>query len=312
LKEKDLVRIQMCWQRVDFLSQAENALAMERAMAARTYVQGRKSYTFIAKGGFTTTPPSTGLAELTQLGKDVLDNPKDGLASIAHRYPGYWHWRWWQSYEDELANAEIIQANLDGIRQARGGQALGPLSKQIIESSEQIHNRHPSAGRWLGFTMADVMGHFTARIARLEMQRTLLVTAVGLKRYQLVYGHYPEHLAEMVPQFLDSQPLDPMDGKWLRYHLCEDGLYLLYSTGEDAVDSGGDGTPSQQGQRQWLRGRDAVWPFAASKDEIEAENRRIEAEQKAKGSGPNAEFRRRYGLDSTAPPPVAGTNASPK
>jgi hypothetical protein len=97
-----------------------------------------------------------------------------------------------------------------------------------------------------------------------------------LKRFQLKHGKSPETLNEMVPEFSPAVPIDPYDGKPLRYHPNADGTYLLYSVGEDGKDDGGD--PSLQGgvvypsfnfYWQNARSRDWVWPQPATPAEIQ-------------------------------------------
>jgi len=125
VSEEALKELQRSWESVDFLTQAESALGMERVMGEKAFKAGRESYSVIANGGFSSGTSGSALAELTQLGKNVLDNPKEGLQSLAHRYPGYWRWKWWQSYDDELAGAELIQASLEALRTASKDMCSG-------------------------------------------------------------------------------------------------------------------------------------------------------------------------------------------
>jgi len=59
------------------------------------------------------------------------------------------------------------------------------------------------------------------RMLVVEIQRRLTVTAIALKRYQLRHGKYPADLAALTPEFIREVPLDPMDGKPLRYRLLK-------------------------------------------------------------------------------------------
>ncbi len=52
-------------------------------------------------------------------------------------------------------------------------------------------------------------------------------------------GRMPENTAELVPAHIDSIPLDPMDGKTLRYKKTEKDV-LVYSVGADSIDNGGN------------------------------------------------------------------------
>src|SRR5207249_3455478 len=110
-----------------------------------------------------------------QLGKKVLDDPGKGLSAIARRYPGYWGWKCWQSYEDELANMEVLQAGIEAVRKARHEQVLGLALKQFEQSSALLRQAHPGAGKWLGYSLFDGGGpqRFLARIAAIETQRRL-------------------------------------------------------------------------------------------------------------------------------------------
>ena len=108
-----------------------------------------------------------------------------------------------------------------------------------------------------------------------EDQRRLAVTAIALKRFQLEHGQWPETLAELSPEFLPSVPIDPYDGKPLKYHSNPDGTFLLYSVGEDGVDDGGDPSPAKHASffnapiYDWIQTRDWVWPQPASTAEVQ-------------------------------------------
>jgi hypothetical protein len=76
------------------------------------------------------------------------------------------------------------------------------------------------------------------------------MVAVAVERYRLKKGKWPVTLSELVP-------LDPFDGKPLRYRLRGDGV-TVYSVGVDGKDDGGNIDPSKplapgtdQGYRLW-------------------------------------------------------------
>jgi hypothetical protein len=62
--------------------------------------------------------------------------------------------------------------------------------------------------------------------------------ALGIERYRLAKGSLPKVLDDLVPQYIDKAPIDPFDGKPLRYKLTEPG-YIVYSIGADGTDEGG-------------------------------------------------------------------------
>ena len=63
-------------------------------------------------------------------------------------------------------------------------------------------------------------------------------TALAVERFRLSRGKLPESLQDLVPDYLGSVPLDPFDGKPLRYRVTDHG-YIVYSIGADGVDDGG-------------------------------------------------------------------------
>lgn len=62
-------------------------------------------------------------------------------------------------------------------------------------------------------------------------------TLFAIKAFRIDTGAYPASLDELVPKYLVSIPQDPFDGKPLRYSFEKK---VLYSVGQDLVDSGGD------------------------------------------------------------------------
>jgi hypothetical protein len=68
----------------------------------------------------------------------------------------------------------------------------------------------------------------------------LRCAAVGLatERYRRTHGKWPAKVTDLVPKFLPSVPLDPFDGKLLRYRRLADGV-VICSVGADGVDDGG-------------------------------------------------------------------------
>jgi len=167
-----------------------------------------------------------------------------------------------------------------------------------------------------------------ARTAEAEARRRLVITAIGLHRFCLRHGSFPESLGELCPDFLPVVPTDFMDGKPLRYRPTDDGQFIVYSVGLDCIDQGGDmrrlrqqrepGPPGFPGQRE----PDLVWPRAASAAEreidrlaVEAARHQFETAERAREANivkptrtlrPEvpAEFRKRYNLQ-----PSVQTNA---
>jgi hypothetical protein len=62
--------------------------------------------------------------------------------------------------------------------------------------------------------------------------------ALGCERFRLARGRWPATLEELVPEFLKRPPIDPFDGKPIRFR-CERDQVLVYSVGADRRDDGG-------------------------------------------------------------------------
>lgn len=67
----------------------------------------------------------------------------------------------------------------------------------------------------------------------LSVEATKVVCA--LRAYGLANGHPPEQLADLTPEFLPALPVDPFDGKPLRYRR-EGPEWVLWSVGSDMKD----------------------------------------------------------------------------
>jgi hypothetical protein len=81
--------------------------------------------------------------------------------------------------------------------------------------------------------------NMVARAVKNDALARVMETGIALRRYQLKHGAMPPDLDALVPEFLDSVPLDPIDLKPLRYHLNPEG-WKLYSIGVNGLDEGGD------------------------------------------------------------------------
>lgn len=309
--EEQLQQVQAAWESMDLLAQAEGALAMARAVDRMEFAQWRQSYPAVLTGG----SASLGLADLAELGKEVIENPKAALRDLVGRYPGYWAWKYWQSYDEELADARMLQTALETLRTVGKDAPLGRALKQFEQGGARVRRENPPAGNWFGYSLAsgDGISKFLSRIASLEIQRSLLVAAIALKRYQLRHGVYPAELSALMPECLSGVPRDPMDGKPLRYQLNPDGSFVLYSVGENGVDDGGDPSPPPQtpNSRRWWQARDAVWPQPATPAEVSAEFGKLAVARKsAAAAAPTSvemeRFLRRYGAPPTG---SAATNA---
>ncbi len=65
------------------------------------------------------------------------------------------------------------------------------------------------------------------------------LAAFAAEEYRLVNNDWPDNLDMLVPDFLDAAPLDPFDGRPIRYEVIAEGI-KTWSIGEDRTDEGGN------------------------------------------------------------------------
>jgi len=73
-----------------------------------------------------------------------------------------------------------------------------------------------------------------------DARRAVVAAAVAACRYRIAHGQWPDKLADLVPEYLGATPLDPFDGKSLRFK-SGDNEIVIYSIGPDAIDNSGAG-----------------------------------------------------------------------
>ncbi len=74
-----------------------------------------------------------------------------------------------------------------------------------------------------------------SRATRCEVDLRATGVVCALTGYARVHGEPPEHLDQLVPDFLPAVPLDPFDGKPLRYRR-EGSEWVIWSVGSDLKD----------------------------------------------------------------------------
>lgn len=107
-----------------------------------------------------------------------------------------------------------------------------------------------------------------------ELRATAVVLA--LRQYQQAEQHSPQTLQDLVPKYLSEVPVDPFDGKPLRYRVRTDGRWIVYSVGPNQLDENGEqpkGDPREYADRG-----DVI--FCECEPEKERERAKIEAASK--------------------------------
>jgi hypothetical protein len=276
LTDGQLAELQADWSRPEIIRAMVNVLPLEREGAETTVGKWRRSLKEMQR-----------YIELSRSVSEALGHsPEEEIFfEKADKFRKVFLWRYWWSYPDELRYLKGHQVLTDTMRQiATNGVFGGALVNQDAElerlgiskldsSLDSIFTGKTDYHNILSESVVTLTG-LSRKVMRIEAARQVVITAIALKRCQLEHGSYPEKLSELVPEFLASVPLDPVDGNPLRYRLNADGTFLLYSVGENGKDDGGN--PSlemgvESSRYYWLNppALDWVWPQPASPEEIQ-------------------------------------------
>jgi hypothetical protein len=109
----------------------------------------------------------------------------------------------------------------------------------------EIAQRYEAAGR-AATTLYPLTGKkrvwfhlIVTTAARCQAQGATADAAIAIELFRRKIGNLARKLDDLVPQFLPMVPIDPCDGKSIRY-VVREGEYVLYSVSIDGIDDGGE------------------------------------------------------------------------
>jgi hypothetical protein len=118
--------------------------------------------------------------------------------------------------------------------------------KALIEELDASSKNLPVLARALGAAV----GHCAATYQRDRAELRCAQVIVAAERYRLARGRWPGKLDDLVGAYLKEVPLDPADGKLLKYRR-DPGFISIYAVGADGKDHGG-----KVGNDTWKTGFD--------------------------------------------------------
>lgn len=131
---------------------------------------------------------------------------------------------------------DVIKAwEIPPYQRQEAAKALDLKINNVPKKHILFHQVVPSFGRTI---VNDIR-----KIARIRAART----ALAIQRYRSKYNKLPDSIENVIPDYLDSVPLDPFDGQEIRYKKLNEG-YVVYSIGEDQIDDGGREKPKDNKQ----------------------------------------------------------------
>jgi len=115
-----------------------------------------------------------------------------------------------------------------------------PAPRRYIEAARVAKGLEARIPRWaiLSQILLPALEKVFVQAQFHEARCKTAAAAVAALRFREKKGRYPDRLAALVPQFIEAVPLDPFDGKPIRYRKVPGGI-IVYSVGEDRRDDGG-------------------------------------------------------------------------
>jgi hypothetical protein len=291
--DPDLDRVQKAWQSIGPPQSMAPALEFERAAALGVLEKARASssnYLAVVELGFGGAPavlqgPATGKQLLEFLGEAPANTGMTLRALL---------WRHLFAPADEASMLGLFQMEVEVHRRFGAGDPVVLVSPLAAAVTNQLAALQSGVLGGLRSVMtadmvASVQGTLV-RVARAEAQRRMAIAAIALRRHRLATGRDAERLEALAAWGLPSVPVDPYDGRPLRYRrLPAEGRFLLYCVGENLVDDGGRLTPenlTDTGPRfsRALSGSpDMVWPMPATSQEArDLEEARVRLESSSR------------------------------
>jgi len=186
-----------------------------------------------------------------------------GEAGAWLRY-GAWRILW---ADEELACfLNAIQVVIDHIENEAGDSSWVAIRDAWTVAEKRLAGRPGRMG--LDRLVVGAGGLNGGRVAcqvilEYEAERRMLLTDIARSHFELDHGETPNSVGQLVPAYLPSAPVDPMDGRPIRYRLGEMGEPVIYSVGPDCRDDNGNTErPDTAHATAISHCRDMVWPMA--------------------------------------------------
>ena len=122
-----------------------------------------------------------------------------------------------------------------------------PVKKLNLGGAELVWDEN-----FVARLLMPAMSEIFKKAANFHAFQRITQVSIALRLYRHEHGRYPETLQELVPKYLPYVPIDPFDGKSLRYKRLKSG-FKIWSVGQDFKDDGG-----VEKKPRWVEG-DIVW-----------------------------------------------------
>ena len=168
---------------------------------------------------------------------------EDGTGIGALRYmPSGWF------YQNQLGIARMYQETYPTLDPTRRTVGLAQVSQTMTNFEKQLQSMSPYT--IFAKMLIPAVNKAVEKTARAQATMSLATVACALERHRLSAREYPDRLDALAPRFLESLPLDPVNGEPLKYRRTDDGRFLLYSVGLNRKDDGGTPAADKKGKPQ--------------------------------------------------------------
>jgi hypothetical protein len=131
-----------------------------------------------------------------------------------------------------MVHAWLLNFLTDLVEIAKLPQNEQPSRLQVLLSSIPTC---PKAGR----VFIPAVGNIVEYLNNIQTFMRCSAVALAIERFRQVNGVWPKDLNALVPDYLSSVPIDPHNGKPLRFRKHPEGV-VVYSVGADSEDNGGE------------------------------------------------------------------------
>ena len=168
----------------------------------------------------------------TLAGSVSLGGPRDTTTNLSGQFPASGFW------SRPMMQHMAVGYLQDSARFVSNAGKPWPDALMAIRSSGEARST-------FGQIVAPPLAKMCTLTARAVADSRCTAVAIMVERYRRTHGRLPETLADLVPEYVRSLPVDPFTGKDLLYR-HDERSYVVYSVGEDQTDSGGAVDPDEQ------------------------------------------------------------------
>jgi hypothetical protein len=153
---------------------------------------------------------------------------------------------------DRVFYCDFTQQQLDNVLRSSPTSSRVARAKERERHLDEESRKIPSRFlRPLSFLALPTLTSVIPTVLQDNASSAMTQVALAIERYRILRGVVPDHLPQLVPDFLPAVPLDPIDGQPLRYQKTDSASYKIWSIGWNEKDESGT-IHSDRKQGDWV------------------------------------------------------------